>query len=52
VGVRLGAEADWRYWVAGDSAVSAYRPHVPRRQGAAVSGLGAGVTGRGTAVLP
>jgi len=52
VGVRLGAEADWRFWVAGDSAVSAYRPHVPRRQGAAVSGPGAGVTGRGAAVLP
>jgi DNA-3-methyladenine glycosylase len=45
VGVRLGAEADWRFWVAGDPAVSAYRPHVPRRPGAAVPG-------RGAAVLP
>jgi DNA-3-methyladenine glycosylase len=52
VGVRLGAEADWRFWVAGDSAVSAYRPHVPKRQDAAMPGQGAGVTGRGAAVLP
>jgi len=32
VGVRLGADADWRFWVAGEAAVSAYRPHVPRRR--------------------
>jgi DNA-3-methyladenine glycosylase len=35
VGVRLGADADWRFWVAGEPAVSAYRPHVPRRGTAA-----------------
>jgi DNA-3-methyladenine glycosylase len=32
VGVRLGAEDPWRYWVTGDSAVSLYRPHVPKRR--------------------
>jgi DNA-3-methyladenine glycosylase len=32
VGVRTGAEVNWRYWIAGDSAVSAYRPHVPKRR--------------------
>jgi len=31
VGVRLGADADWRFWVLGEGAVSAYRPHAPRR---------------------
>jgi DNA-3-methyladenine glycosylase len=45
VGVRLAADADWRFWVGGDPAVSAYRPHVPRRGDAAVPG-------RGAAVLP
>jgi DNA-3-methyladenine glycosylase len=30
VGVSSGAEVPWRYWIAGDRAVSAYRPHVPR----------------------
>jgi len=37
VGVRLGAEDEWRFWVAGDPAVSAYRPHVPRRRRAAAA---------------
>jgi DNA-3-methyladenine glycosylase len=32
VGVRLGADADWRFWVDGDPTVSAYRPHVPKRR--------------------
>jgi DNA-3-methyladenine glycosylase len=32
VGVSSGAEVPWRYWVAGDRAVSAYRPHVPRNR--------------------
>jgi DNA-3-methyladenine glycosylase len=32
VGVSTGAEVPWRYWVAGDRAVSAYRPHVPRNR--------------------
>jgi DNA-3-methyladenine glycosylase len=32
VGVRTGAEVSWRYWIAGDDAVSAYRPHVPKRR--------------------
>jgi len=50
VGIRLGAEADWRYWVAGDPAVSAYRPHVPRRRAAAVNARGAAVNARGAAV--
>ncbi len=32
VGVSTGAEVPWRYWIAGDPAVSAYRAHVPRRR--------------------
>ena len=32
VGVRDGAEVEWRFWIAGDPAVSAYRAHVPRRR--------------------
>jgi DNA-3-methyladenine glycosylase len=32
VGVSSAAEVPWRFWVAGDKAVSAYRAHVPRRQ--------------------
>jgi DNA-3-methyladenine glycosylase len=32
VGVRLGAEDPWRFWVAGDPAVSVYRPHLPKRR--------------------
>jgi DNA-3-methyladenine glycosylase len=28
VGVRLGAEIPWRFWIAGDPTVSVYRPHV------------------------
>ena len=32
VGVRLGAEANWRFWSVGEPAVSAYRPYVPRRR--------------------
>jgi len=43
VGVRLGAEAHWRFWVAGDPAVSAYRPHTPKRRAAVVPGPGAAV---------
>jgi len=34
VGVRLGAEDDWRFWADGDQTVSAYRPHVPKRRSA------------------
>jgi DNA-3-methyladenine glycosylase len=32
VGVSTGAEVPWRFWIAGDPAVSAYRAHVPRRR--------------------
>lgn len=35
VGVRYGAEVDWRFWVVGEPAVSAYRPHAPRKPPAA-----------------
>jgi DNA-3-methyladenine glycosylase len=38
VGVREGAEVDWRFWVAGEPAVSAYRPHTPRKRPAAGQG--------------
>jgi len=31
VGVSQGADVAWRYWITGDPAVSAYRPHVRRR---------------------
>jgi DNA-3-methyladenine glycosylase len=31
VGVSTAAEVAWRYWIAGDPTVSAYRAHVPRR---------------------
>ncbi len=34
VGVRLGAEEPWRFWVTGERAVSPYRPHVPKRRSA------------------
>jgi DNA-3-methyladenine glycosylase len=34
VGVRLGADEHWRFWVDGDPTVSAYRPHVPKRRSA------------------
>ncbi|MHB1817958.1 MAG: DNA-3-methyladenine glycosylase [Streptosporangiaceae bacterium] len=33
VGVRDGAEVEWRFWIAADPVVSAYRPHVQRRRG-------------------
>lgn len=32
VGVRLGAAEPWRFWLAGEPAVSTYRPHVPKRR--------------------
>ncbi|HEX7996377.1 MAG TPA: DNA-3-methyladenine glycosylase [Streptosporangiaceae bacterium] len=32
VGVRLGAEEPWRFWVTGEPTVSAYRPYVPKRR--------------------
>lgn len=32
VGVSTGAQVPWRYWIAGDPSVSAYRAHVPRRR--------------------
>src|SRR5260221_279398 len=31
-----GAQAHWRFWVAGDRAVSAYRPHTPKQRAAVV----------------
>ena len=32
VGVRDAADLAWRFWIDGHPAVSAYRPHVPRRR--------------------
>src|SRR5262249_55838209 len=43
-GVRVGAEEEWRFWGAGDPAVSAYRPHVPRRRPAAAAASDARAT--------
>jgi DNA-3-methyladenine glycosylase len=40
VGVRDGAEVAWRFWIDGHPAVSAYRPHVPRRRPGARGGAG------------
>jgi DNA-3-methyladenine glycosylase len=37
VGVSSAADRDWRFWLAGDPTVSAYRPHVPRGRPKAVS---------------
>ena len=48
VGIRHGAEADWRFWVDGEAAVSVYRPHAPRRRSATGAGrAGAGPAGAG-----
>jgi DNA-3-methyladenine glycosylase len=33
VGVRTGATRPWRFWLAGEPSVSAYRPAAPRRTG-------------------
>ena len=39
VGVVGGAETPWRFWLAGDPTVSAYRPHAPRgRRGTGTTG--------------
>jgi len=32
VGVSTGAQVPWRFWIAGNPSVSAYRAHVPRRR--------------------
>jgi DNA-3-methyladenine glycosylase len=32
VGVSAGATEPWRYWIDGESSVSAYRAHTPRRR--------------------
>ncbi len=32
VGLRHAAELPWRYWLAGEPSVSAYRPAAPRRR--------------------
>jgi DNA-3-methyladenine glycosylase len=32
VGVAVGAETPWRFWLAGDPTVSVYRPHVRKRR--------------------
>ena len=34
VGVSRAAEVPWRFWIAGEPTVSAYRPHAPRRAAA------------------
>jgi len=36
VGVAAAAEVPWRYWLAGEPSVSAYRRHAPRRRPAKV----------------
>ena len=46
VGVSRAAEIPWRFWIAGDPTVSAYRAHVPRR--AAAKAVSAPATDGGT----
>ena len=46
VGVRHGADAPLRFWIEGDGAVSAYRPHLPRHRIRVVPA--AGTPGAGT----
>jgi DNA-3-methyladenine glycosylase len=33
VGVRLGADEPWRFWITGEPTVSVYRPYVPKLRG-------------------
>jgi len=47
VGVSTGAEVAWRFWITGNPAVSAYRPHVPRRRTGGVPSGPAASRGRG-----
>jgi DNA-3-methyladenine glycosylase len=44
VGISRAADVPWRFWIAGDPAVSPYRPYVPRRRGVTkpVTGRSAG----------
>jgi DNA-3-methyladenine glycosylase len=35
VGVREGADLQWRFWLDGEPTVSAYRPHAPRKRSVA-----------------
>jgi DNA-3-methyladenine glycosylase len=37
VGVAGGAETPWRYWLAGDATVSAYKKHAPKRRATGAS---------------
>jgi DNA-3-methyladenine glycosylase len=38
VGVRLGAEEPWRFWLTGEAAVSPYRAYVPKRRSPLTAG--------------
>lgn len=38
VGVRQAADVPWRFWLDGESTVSGYRPHVPRRRASRAPG--------------
>jgi DNA-3-methyladenine glycosylase len=38
VGVTDAHDVPWRFWIAGDPTVSAYRRHVPRRRGTQLAG--------------
>jgi DNA-3-methyladenine glycosylase len=46
VGVNGAADWPWRFWLAGDPTVSAYRPHVPRRRGRAAPAAAPHAAGR------
>jgi DNA-3-methyladenine glycosylase len=40
VGVSVGAETPWRFWIAADPTVSVYRPHTPRNRRLRLSRIG------------
>jgi DNA-3-methyladenine glycosylase len=42
VGVTSALDVPWRFWIAGDPTVSAYRRHVPRTRETATKGRAAG----------
>jgi DNA-3-methyladenine glycosylase len=46
VGIRLAAERPWRFWLAGEPSVSAFRPAARRRRSNPAAADGGGTTGQ------